>query len=443
MQIAATLAGGGGNPWPSGWNKTGKIIKCQLAEETPPTTGDPDDPEAGFTCVAEGSLTSSYNGSCSEKALDPLYLQAICATTFGGVPSDYLEFPVGGWFAELDDYPTSSHDEQDFCDVNHSFTETNEDPVATDMVPLSSGQLNPCSRESYCDTLAAIIATFPSEGIPPDPWCNVSPEGDPEAPGPWLCVGSSTDACGYVNMTQPVCPIVEPGGKEYCVIADSESTASDKCSGICNKAHLAYQSDYGASYDPDLDCGVFDGNTMQWVSDVEAECFNVDYEITQASEPFHFTASLALDSGASASSSGLRNLGFIDYDVANCVGYNCDITISGLELSHAVYSGTFYDEMEDPYPYSVDGVSLHAVGPVTGVVTAPFTSPPTVTFPTEHFKLHLATGDVEVDSVSLGAIGPLTLPVTEVVGYYSGGILYLYITYETIDATMAITLTTF
>jgi hypothetical protein len=435
--------GGAGDSWPAGWDPTGKVVKCQLAEEPTPTTGDENDPSDGFTCVARDSLAKGYNEACSEHALDPLYLQSICATTFGGVPSDYRANPIGGWFGELDDYPTSATDNQGFCDVNHSFSEANEDPVGTDMVPLSSGELNPCSRVSYCDTLAAIIATFPIEEIPPDPWCNVSPGGNSEEPGPWQCVGSSTDACGHVNMTQLICPIVKPGDKEYCVIASSELEASGKCSAVCDKADASYESTYDTDYTDPVDCGVFDGNTMVWVSDVVDECFNVDYEITSAAAPFHFTAELTLASGANASSSEVGNLGFIDYDVVNCVGFDCDITINGLELSYAVYSGTYYDEEENPYSFSVDGVSVHLAEPVTGVVISQLTSPATVSFPAEHFELNLGTGDVEMDSVSLGALGPLTLPVTDVTGFYSSGVLYLFISYETVDATMLISLTTF
>lgn len=450
-QACSTLAtddggGEGGPSYPAGWTRNGQVVTCQLAESPDPTTGEPG-PQEGFTCVAKESIWNQSEPDCLNHGLRTVYLQAMCATTFGGVPSDYLAKPVGGWIGDLDDYPTEDFDAQSFCDVTHSFDETDEIPTATDMIPLSTGQYDRCDRESYCLTLAAIISEFPTDGIEPDPWCNVSPGGESEDPAPWRCVGSSSDACGLAELPEyypsdgPICPIVTPGGKDYCVIASSELEASTKCDDVCDKADTAYLETYGAGYTETLHCDVFGDETMLWVSDVLDECYNVDYEISAAAEPFIFDSDLMIDGGANASSSS--NLGFIDYRVDNCVWPLCDITIDGLELSHALYSGTFYDDEENPYPYSVNGISIHLVEPVSGTVTSFFSSPPVVAFPSDLFEMRLSTGDVEVDSTSLGAIGPLSMPINQVTGFYSGGVLTLDITYETVDATMVLTLTTF
>jgi len=155
-----------------------------------------------------------------------------------------------------------------------------------------------------------------------------------------------------------------------------------------------------------------------------------------------FEADLTLDNGGQASSDSIANLGVIEYSIENCVGTTCDITIEDLELSYALYSGTFYDDEETPFPYSVDGVRLHLVKPVEGVMTTIGTSPTILGFKSEQFTMHLTTGAVELDNVSLGAVGPLTLPITQVIGTYSSGALTLFITYETVDATMFITFTT-
>ncbi|MBL9107341.1 MAG: hypothetical protein JNL82_41005 [Myxococcales bacterium] len=312
------------------------------------------------------------------------------------------------------------------------------------MVPLTTGQLDRCDRDSYCETLAEIIETFESEDIPPDPWCNVSPTGEENEPGPWRCVGSASvgtnGACGFVYIDDPICPRTEPGEKDYCVIATDEEDASGKCETVCVKSHTLYLEFYDSDYTTYLDCDVYDLNEMVWVSDVLDECANPDQKTTTASEPFHFEADLALDNGGQASSDSIVNLGFIEYTVDNCVGLNCDIVIDDLELSYAVYSGTFYDDNETPYSYNVEGVRLHLVRPVEGIIRTS-TSPELVSF-SSSFSMHLTTGDVELDNVSLGAVGPLTLPITQVFGNYDSGALTLFITYETVDATMFITFTT-
>lgn len=411
-----------------------------------PTTGE-EGPSEGYTCVAEESIASDYDPSCNAMALDPEYLQAICATTFGGTMSDYMKEPVGGWIAELEDYPVSGNEEESRCDVTQTFDNTGETPTATDMVPLSTGQLDRCDRDSYCETLAKIIELFEPdpEDLAPDPWCNVSP-GEENEPGPWRCVGSASvgmnGACGFVYVNDPICPRPEPGGKDYCVIATDEVDASEKCETVCDKEHTLKLDVYDTDYTTYFDCDVYDSNEMVWVSDVLDECFNPDQKTTTTSEPFHFEADLTLDNGGQAASDSIANLGVIEYSIENCVGTTCDITIEDLELSYALYSGTFYDDEETPFPYSVDGVRLHLVKPVEGVMTTIGTSPTILAFNSEQFTMHLTTGVVELDNVSLGAVGPLTLPITQVIGTYSSGALTLFITYETVDATMFITFTT-
>lgn len=438
--------GGGQPPWPTGWDRNGQVVRCNLAEEPDPTTGG--GPTEGVTCISNQSIWFMYDSDCNNHGLRDTYIKAICAKTFGGVPSDYSR-PQGGWIGELDDYPTSEHEGQEDCDVMHSFSETEEIPVATDATLLSTGEYDRCSRESYCATLAKIIDEFPGDGILPDPWCNVSPGGESETPGPWRCVGSSSGACGRAILEScapndcPICPVVQPGDKDYCVIASSETEASEDCEQVCLKDHTALDYTLGVLYTQDLECEVFDDNVMVWVSDVVDECYNVDYEITTAAEPFVFTADLLIDGGANASSSEDANIGFIDYRVENCVGLVCDIVIDGLELAYMEYGGTLYDDEENPYSYSVEGVSIHLVEPVRGTVTSFVTSPPVVEFPAEIFELRLSTGNVMLDTVSLGAVGPVQLPVNQVTGTYGGGVLALQITYETVDATMLLTLTTF
>lgn len=443
----------GGPPqpsWPSGWEQNGEVVVCRLAGEPDPTTGA--GPSEGVTCISRQSIRREHDHDCKNHRLRNTYIKAICAKTFGGVPSDYSP-GQGDWGGLLDSYPTSGINDQGRCDVLHSFSETDEVPVATDAVLLSTGEYDRCSRDSYCETLAAIIDEFPGDGIEPNPWCNVSPGGDSQEPGPWRCVGSSTygpdGACGkailpaYAPNDGPACPVVEPGGREYCVIASSETEASEKCRDVCAKADTAFEANLGISYTEDLECTVFDSNAMLWVENVISECYNADYEINNASQPFSFTVELEIDGGARASSYDDANLGFIDYRVDNCVGLNCDITVEGLELSYMEYRGTFSDDQHNPHPFSVDGVSIHLVEPVRGTVRSRPSGPPEVEFPSQFFELALLTGDVTIDAVSLGPVGPITIPVTQVTGTYSGGSLALEIVYETVDATMALTLTTF
>jgi hypothetical protein len=50
---------------------------------------------------------------------------------------------------------------------------------------------------------------------------------------------------------------------------------------------------------------------------------------------------------------------------------------------------------------------------------------------------------VVLDGTALGAVGPLEMAVDQVTGTYDGGVLTLDIAYDTLDATMLLTLTTF
>ncbi|MCY1004303.1 hypothetical protein OV079_01720 [Nannocystis pusilla] len=244
-------------------------------------------------------------------------------------------------------------------------------------------------------------------------------------------------------------PLYEARRAQYCVIAATEAAASDKCTKVCLDAHDIYLEDYGNNYRPEgyLDCGVFDGNTMEWVSDVEEECYNSYYElhsedVEKIVEPFHFSGDLLLDSGAHASV-GSDNLGFIDYSVENCVGQACDITINNFGLHYAEYTGTFYDAADDPYPFSVDGIWISLAEPVRGTITPSVSSSPVVSFPFGVFWVRLSTGAVALDGTPISSFGSVSLPIDQVAGTYSGGVLTLYIGYETVDATMSLTLTTF
>ncbi|WP_434420198.1 hypothetical protein [Nannocystis pusilla] len=159
-------------------------------------------------------------------------------------------------------------------------------------------------------------------------------------------------------------------------------------------------------------------------------------------EPFHFSGDLLLDSGAHASV-GSDNLGFIDYSVENCVGQACDITINNFGLHYAEYTGTFYDAADDPYPFSVDGIWTSLAEPVRGTITPSVFSSPVVSFPFGVFWVRLSTGAVALDGTPISSFGSVSLPIDQVAGTYSGGVLTLYIGYETVDATMSLTLTTF
>lgn len=446
--------GGEGGPeevWPPGWESNGLVVKCELAAEPGPTTGDPA-PDL-VTCVAKESIEYQFDPNCNNNKLRDTYLRVICAQTFGGAPDDYLSKGGHDWYSSLDDYPNETFEDYGSCDVNYPFGPVDEIPASSDAILLSTGQYNRCSRDSYCATLNKIIEVYPLEGLEPDPWCNVSPGGDSEAPGPWRCMESSDGACGYAyleaNLPDPttICPIVEPDGKEYCVIAVSENDASNKCQDVCGVADLAYLEDYGNVVYPNagqLNCTVFGSATMLWASDVVAQCHNIDYEIDGGNVvPFSFGADLLIDGGANASVSDDESLGFMAYRVENCVGLVCDIVIEGLELSYLMHTGTYYSDERAPFPFSVDGVSIALLEPVRGTITSSSSGPAVVAFPSEIFVMRLYTGDVELDGVSLGAVGPLDMAIDQVTGSYSGGVLALDIAYDTLDATMLLTLTTF
>jgi hypothetical protein len=445
----------GGEP-PEGWEKNGFVVQCELDAEATPTTGETE-PEL-ITCVAQQSIEFLSTFSCGKSyGLRDTYLRAICAKTFGGAPSDYLSKKGSGWYRYLDDYPTGEFEHYHVCDVNYSFALSDEIPAATDATLLATGEYDRCSRESYCETLNEIISQWPTDGIEPDPWCNISPSGDSEAPGPWRCVGSSDDACGYAyleaNLPDPttICPIVEPGEKDYCVIAVSEVDASNKCQDICDTEDGNYTDKYGNVVYPaagHLTCDVFGvANTMLWASDPEAQCHNADNDLNMMNvAPFSFSADLSIDGGANASLSDDENIGLIAYRIENCVGLVCDIVIDGLELSYMMYASTYYDAERNPFPFSVDGVSIALLEPVRGTITSSTSAlnpPPVVAFPSQVFEMRLYTGDVVLDGTALGAVGPLEMAVDQVTGTYDGGVLTLDIAYDTLDATMLLTLTTF
>ena len=254
----------------------------------------------------------------------------------------------------------------------------------------------------------AILNAYPNAGIEIDPWCNLNPGGDMDFPAPWRCVGSADDACGNLYLTNEnypgpteECPITEPGGKDYCVIAMTETEASSKCEDVCTAVHLALDQKWDSLVYPDndhLDCTVFAPNTMIWVSNAHDECHNFSYEIDRLTvTPFSSEADLLIDGGANASYSSDENLGFIDYRIENCVGTTCAITIEGLELSYAKYSGTYYDSNNDPSPYSVDGVWVGLSEPLIGTVTSSTSAlnpPPIVAFPSQDFSVSVAVGDI-------------------------------------------------
>ena len=453
-QCASNISATGNPPLPQGFEGDGFVVDCPLASVSE-TTGAP---ESMVTCISKDSIGTEYGPGCHRNfGIRDLYRRAICAKTFGGVPSDYMQRPPGDGLTDLDDYPTSEFEGVGLCDTTQSFDEFDEIPEATDAILLATGVYDRCSRESYCETLLEIIDEFPNDGIELDPWCNVSPSGDSQSPAPWICVGSSVygsnGACGYAYLEKNlpdetiICPIVEPGGKNYCVIAEGEGAASDKCEAVCGMAHTAYLDNYGSIVYPaagELDCGVFDTNTMLWASDPVSQCHNDMNEIEVANaEPFKFGANLLIDGGAHASFSDDETVGFIVYRVENCVGLACDIVIESVEVSYLWYEGTYYDSGNDPFPYSVDGVWIALLEPVSGTITPSLTSPPVVDFQEQVFDMRLYTGDLTLDSTPLGAIGPLSIPVWEVAGFYDSGILTLDIVYETEDATMGLTLTTF
>ncbi|PCC68148.1 hypothetical protein SAMN02745121_08843 [Nannocystis exedens] len=437
----------------------GRFVECRPAGGTGAATGANEPPMV--TCVPTDSIGGSYQPAdpdCFTYGLKTEYLQAICARTFGGDPQDYEANEVQDAYTLVDDYPTFEFDSMELCNVARPFEDFDEVPAATNMLPLNTGHYDQCSRESYCTTLAELIDVYPSLGLEPDPWCNLGPSGDPQADRPWRCVGSTGSACGFVYEDWPYseeetdrCPYTKPGGRNYCVIAANESAASDLCTKVCLEAHDLYLEEYGTNYRPEgyLDCSVFDGLTMEWVSDVEEECHNRYYDLRiedpeKNVEPFHFSGDLLFDSGAHASV-GSDNLGFIDYSVENCVGHACDITIKNFGLHYAEYAGTFYDAVDAPYPFSVDGIWISLVEPVRGrIAPSSPSSPPVVSFPSEVFWVRLSAGAVALDGTPISTFGSATLPIDEVTGTYNGGVLTLYIGYEAVDATtMNLTLTTF
>jgi len=275
------------------------------------------------------------------------------------------------------DWPASTNSGRE-CYVDADFTISSEDPEVTKQVLFSSGAFDQCSRESYCETLDAIIDEYPGEAEP-DPFrCNVAPTGDPEELGPWICVGSSTDACGYAyitndNLPDPttICPYTKPGGDEFCVLSTEEDASAD-CHALCDIASSKYDDNYGPVVYPALghfDCSVFDLETMVWASDPNTQCYNPKpIDPTEDFIPFLFEASLAIDGGAHASMVPDEQFGLIDYEVSNCGGGYCDIWIKDLFLPYMEYAGTYYDSTSAPFPYTVSGISLELMGPVKGLV---------------------------------------------------------------------------
>ncbi|WP_434419028.1 hypothetical protein [Nannocystis pusilla] len=446
---------------PPGWEISdldGRFVECRLASGTGAATGANEPPMV--TCVPSISIGGGHeppDPDCFTYGLRTEYLQAICARTFGGDPQDYEANEALDAFTDVDDYPSWEFDAMPWCSVSRSFDSLDEVPAVTSMLPLNTGHYDQCSRESYCTTRAELIAVYPSLGLEPDPWCNLGPNGDPQAERPWRCVGSSSSACGFVyeywptsEETTDLCPYTKPDGRNYCVIAADESAASDLCTKVCLEAHDIYLDEHGTNYRAEgyLDCNVFDALTMEWVSDVKEECRNAYYDMrfddsTQSIEPFHFSGDLLFDSGAHASI-GSDNLGFIDYSVENCVGQACAITIKNFGVHYREYTGTFYDAADDPYPFSVDGIWISLAEPVRGTITSSVSSPPVVSFPSGVFWVTLSTGAVALDGAAISTFGAATLPVDQVTGTYNNGVLTLYVGYETVDATtMSLTLTTF
>lgn len=468
----STAANPGGDSWPEGWNRTGYFVKCTLAYEPIPTTGDPNDPNEGVVCVHEQSLAET-NAQCggAGETVQPLpsdvYLLAICAKTFGGVPSDYVRPNVDpfDWRQMVDNYPEWGDESTNRCDVNIDVWFSNEDPVATNIEPLIATNppdppyvpYNSCSLDSYCQMLEDVMAEFPGEGDLSDPFrCNLGPNGDVNEPRPWRCVGSSstnsmTGACGVLWGNHPVCPkvwhddpLVSTDGQDLCVLADSEADASSACEDLCGAYHDLYLTFYEAwEYPPSdyIDCSVFGPNTMTWVADPAAECDNRAQIDPLSVSMISYSGGLAIDGGTNAVSNSNGAVGLLDYRFENCAGSTCDVVIENIALSALTHTGNYFDVNGLPFPYSIHGIKVEMLEPLRGVRTInPASGASTLSF-SSGFDAWVIAGDVEVNSISLGPVDPFVASVSNVSGTYTGGVLTLEVVYETVDSTIELTLT--
>lgn len=372
-----------------------------------------------------------------------LYMQAICAKTFGGDPSSY-EIPKN-WTTLISDYPNSLYDPRRYCDVDVDFSLLSESPAVTTQVLFPPGAYDRCDRESYCSIRAAIIDTWPGYITDPDLFrCNVAPTGDDEQPGPWVCVKSSTDACGSKGTPpDPLCPgNAIPGGKDFCVLASDGEEAASLCEDVCEWSNVVFAYIHGTNYDNAVNCTVFDPEAMIWASDPDEQCSNSRPLSPGDLVPSEFSTSLLIDGGAYAVSD-TSDGALIDFIVDNCQGNICDITINSLFLPFTDHSGTYFDAQRNATPYTVAGVSMSLHHPVKGVVTKNTSSPWTVAFPEANFEVTWSVNDIILDNISLGPTGRITTNIDQITGTYNAaGALTLDISYDTSDATILFSLAT-
>lgn len=407
------------------------------------------------TCVdrsAFGIVDLENQDECIFQPMSDLYFQAVCAATFGGTPSDYRE--QDDWKFDVSEYPTSSYDPTAYCDVSADYESIDEIPSVEpqNLIPFNLTPYDRCSPTSYCETLGEIITAFPG-AAEEDPFhCNLNPSGDANKPGPWVCIGSATDACGEAAIPEsfaypdPIrwCPVIGDAHTPYCVLSTSAMASAD-CESLC--VFDSAKNDYilGATdYPPatHFDCDVFDAPAiMIWASDIASECRNQQPIVPSLTlSPFSFSASLTTDGGHSASLGPNGTFGLIDFAVDNCSGGYCDILVSDIFTPSLEYNGTIYDALSTPDPYVLAGVSLTLMSPVQGIVTQNVSAPWAVEFPSGSFEVLLSADSISVDGTGF-PFSPAMMNITDVTGTYSSGVLSLDIGYETIDATMLVTLT--
>lgn len=391
---------------------------------------------------------------CGPYAMDTLYRSATCASTFGGDLGDY--FLPSEVFQKVNDWPQAGQNTKKLCETTFNYDNTSETVDGTtygitNLIPFHGSPLmEGCTTAGYCEVIAAIQQAMLT--VDDDPLCNVddSPTGGNSVGnallGPWRCIGSGSSACGMAeenNVPSAICPIPADAavGTDVCVLAVDEEDASEKCTKQCigmNGAFLLDDSE-SSSYEvtEELQCDVYDATDMVWVENVDAECaFAHVYPGLVTPTPFDFSASLVTNSGGSTGISG--HYGSLDFLISNCSSGQCDISINDIMLPYSSYNGSFSNSTTS-LSYSVSGLQVRLLKPVLGVLNE---STGGVTFPTSPFEVMVSTGGIILDTVPMSPIDEVFFAADQVVGNYRRGILTLNINYNTIDANMALTITT-
>lgn len=244
-----------------------------------------------------------------------------------------------------------------------------------------------------------------------------------------------------------------PDTNQPCVWAEDVSSATAQCESLCETFKTDFQEELDAYNDKNssdlevvgdpIDCTLDDNPSGD-----EPEVLAYPYVCAPPQQALvawggvttlksvDVTVGLVTSGGGSTGNNDI--VGYIGYDVSNCSGGTCDVTIDALEMKKTDVAGTLWGFAGPIATYEIDGLDVHLLQPVHGTLNQ---SSGTITFPTDPFVGMLTIDEFAVDSTPLG-YWENTLYLSQATGLLSSGVLQLTLTMNLSGGVVTIALET-